>query len=176
MTWNPLTQPVDYIELAGERSPGLADVVGIRAPIQWDDRRGYGLSGATTVYRGFGLATWSVRIRLYSESDWEAWESFSRLLARPAAGERAQALDIVHPLLDALGIASCVIVDPGAPEQSDDGVWTVDVKMKEFRRPTVAVQPVDGAKDRVAGETDPFEAQISALTHDLAALNARATP
>ena len=89
MPWDPITQPVDYVLLAGQRSPGIATVEGASSPRAWDQRRGYGLSGATVVFRGLRLAQFKVFVRLCTEADWQAWEAWRPLVARPPFPELA---------------------------------------------------------------------------------------
>lgn len=149
ISWDPISQPVDHALVAGVRTPGLCEVVNAGSPRQWDERRGYALSGSTLVFRGIRLADFSLRLRLYSPEDWRAWHEFAPVVARPPQGERSTALDIVHPILEEVGIRSAVVLDVVAPAQTADGEWTVEVRMKEFRRPVVTVAPVDGSSARV---------------------------
>lgn len=142
MTWSPLDQPIDYALVAGRRTPGLCDIEGAGSPRQWDERRGYGVSGATLVYRGLRLATFSMRLRLYSSQDWTDWEAFRSTVSRAPIGERAQALDVVHPLLEQVGIRSAVVEDVLAPVQTGEGEWTIEIRWREFRRPVVTTTPV----------------------------------
>lgn len=142
MTWSPLEQPTDFAIVAGRRTPGLCDIEGAGSPRQWDERRGYGVSGATLVYRGLRLATFAMKLRLYSADDWQGWEEFRPTVARAPIGERAQSLDIVHPLLEQVGIRSAVVEDVLAPVQTGDGEWTVEIRWREFRRPAVTATPV----------------------------------
>lgn len=143
--WNPFEQPIDYALVAGRRTPGLCDIEGAGSPRQWDERRGYGVSGATLVYRGLKLSTFTMRLRLYGEGDFRAWHEFEPTVARAPTGERAQALDIVHPLLEEVGIRSAVVEDVLAPQQTADGEWTVEIRWKEFRQPRVTATPVQSS-------------------------------
>jgi hypothetical protein len=150
VTWNPIEQPTDYALIAGKRTPGLCDVVGAGSPRAWDERRGYGLSGSTVVFRGTRLADFTLRLRLYTVDDWSAWAEFKPTVLRPPAGERARALDIVHPQLAEVEIAACVIKDVKAPvKTSPEGEWTIEIMCQEFRRPVVAVAPIGSSAPRV---------------------------
>lgn len=157
MTWNPLTQPVDFIKLAGHKSPGLAEVIGATSPRKWEERGGYGLSGSTVVFRGIGLCKFSVRIKLYTEQDWNDWHVWKLLVDKPPLGTRAKALDITHPLTEELGVAAVVVEEVSQPEQTNDGEWTITIKFIEFRKPKVALAKPDAAK---ATEADPIETEI----------------
>ena len=88
MTFNPLDDPIDFIELEGRRSPGLAVVTNSTSPRRWDERRGYALSGARVVFRGLGLARPIVTLRLLSTDDWDDWHGWRSLVKQPAPGRR----------------------------------------------------------------------------------------
>jgi hypothetical protein len=164
-SWSPLEQPVDFATVGGRRTPGLCDIEGAGSPRRWDERRGYGLSGATLVYRGLALASFTTKLRLYSPEDWQAWHDFAPVVSRPPTGERAQALDIVHPILEEVGIRSAVVEDVLAPRQTGEGEWTVEIRWKEFRRPEVTVTPVTTSSVRVdSNAARGRQAEIDALT------------
>lgn len=161
MTFNPETNPVDYILLANQRSPGLAVVTGGASPRRWDERRGYALSGARVVFRGIGLARPTVTLRLLSSEDWDAWHDWRALVQRPPIGERARALDIWHPILEDLGIVSVVVEDVLQPVQVADGEWNIAIKFIEFRRPTFTLEEIGSSEERA---TDPVDAVFERLT------------
>ena len=139
MSWTPLREPVDFIRLAGRESPGIATVTGASSPRRWDVRKGYALSGATTVFRGMDVAKFKVALRLYSEEDWDAWHSWKELVQRPPSGTRPRALDIWHPVLEDCGIKSAVVENVSQPEQTTaDGEWTITIDFIEHR----ARQPI----------------------------------
>lgn len=165
--WNPLEQPVNYALVGGRRTPGLCDIEGAGSPRQWDERRGYGVSGATLVYRGLRLASFALKLRLYSPEDWQGWHDFAPTVSRPPTGERAQALDIVHPILEEVGIRSAVVEDVLAPQQTGDGEWTVEIRMREFRRPEVTTAAVTDSATSTRVDSNASlgrQAQIDALT------------
>lgn len=165
MAWNPLDAPCDYILLAKRKSPGLAEVVGASSPRKWDELQGPGLSGAFILFRGRGLAHFSVRLRFYTAADWEAWEAWKPLLKLPTQrygkGKDSGALEIYHPLLRQLDIKAVAVAEVMQPEQTDHGEWTVEIKFIEFRRPKVTMAKPEGAVDTPA---DPVEDVIEKLT------------
>jgi hypothetical protein len=90
VTFQPLTEPVDFILLAGKRSPGIAEFIGAGSPRRWDERKGYGRGGAFVVYRGNGLAHFAVQIRLYTDADWADWHAWAPIVHRPPVDLAAQ--------------------------------------------------------------------------------------
>lgn len=172
MTWNPLgespsretpTRPGDgdQIWLTQRWSPGLCDITGANSPREWEERKGYGFSGALVVFRGIGLARFSVKFRLYTSQDWIDWANFKPLVDKPPLGKRPRAQDIWHPLLVDQGIYSVVVEDLGQPEQTADGEWTIEVKLVEYRSPKYALSKPDGV---TASPADPRELEIEKLT------------
>lgn len=146
MTFNPLTQPIDHFELAGQRSPGIAEIADADGSADLQERRGYGLGGAYVVYKGAKLVHFKATIKLTSQEEWDAWHEFRVLLQRPPVGRRARALDIWHPILEDAGITSVLVEKLGQPvRDGDDGAWTVTVGFCEYRRPTRALSTPDGS-------------------------------
>lgn len=161
--WNPIERPCDHIVLADKRSPGIAEVVGASSPREWDEREGFGLSGAWIVYRGRGLAKFSVRIKLLTVADWEAWAAWRPLVdaypkRRHANGKDSGALKIWHPYLEALDIRAVAVVEVLQPVVSDDGEAIVEIRFIEYRHPKIALAKPDAAD--AGPEPDPVEERI----------------
>lgn len=161
MAADPITLPCDYVMLAGRKTPGLCEIVGAGSPRNWEERPGYATAGAWLVYRGNKLAAFELKIRLYSPEDFAEWDAFVPLLLRAPQGKRPTALDIWHPFLEQLQIKAVVVEDTSAPVQTDDGEWTISVRVKEFRKPAFALAKPEGAQ---ATPVDPVEKYIEALT------------
>jgi hypothetical protein len=160
MAWNPIDNPVDYIKLAGQKSPGLADVDGASSPRKWDEAAGYGLSGATIRFTGDGLAKFAVRLRFYTVEHWAAWDAWKPLVFNRPKGKSPRALDIWHPHLEELGIKSVVVEDVSQPKQTADGEWTVEIKFIQFRMPKLTLAKPEASR---AKPTDPYEVVIEQL-------------
>jgi hypothetical protein len=169
VTFNPETDPVDYILLANQRSPGLAVISNAASLRRWDERRGYALSGARVVYRGLGLARPIVTLRLLSAADWDAWHEWRPLVQRPPVGEGARAQDIWHPILEDLDIGSVVVENVLQPKQVADGEWAIDIKFIEYRRPVPTLESIGSSEERA---TDPVDRYIEQLTGQVQALAA----
>lgn len=157
MTWNPIEEPTDYVILGGERSPGIAEIRNASSPRRLRRMNGYGLSGATVRFAGVGLSEPILVLRLYTEEDWNGWDSFRSIVARPPLGERARPLDIWHPILEMQGVSAVLVEDVGQPMQTDHGEWTIEIKLVEFRRPEFTLSTPGGAQDQ---PTDTIERMI----------------
>lgn len=173
MPWNPIREPFDFVDFAGQATPGLAEVVGLSTPRRFDERESVGLSGAIVFYMGHRLAHFSVVLRLYTKTDWDDWAAFRRLIDRVPLGRRQKPLDITHPLTVAAGIKSVVVEDVVQPVQTDDGVWEIEIKLIEYRKPFVAMAKAEGAK---ATPADPEDAELEANRQQIAALSSEPIP
>jgi hypothetical protein len=164
VTFNPITSPVNYVVLAGVRTPGLASLEGVSSPRKWDVRKPHGGHGATIVFTGTDVARFKLLIRLYTVRDWADWDAFRPVVQKAPDPANPRALDIVHPWTDQAGIRSVVVEDVLQPrETSDNGEWTVEVHLLEYHPPVRTVARPDGsAASQVI--TDPVEARIAALT------------
>lgn len=146
---NPIEDPrsCDYVVLNGLRSPGIAEITNADNPRRWDERRGYGLSGARSVFRGMQLAYPKLTLTLLTAEAFEAWNTWRDAISPPPAGERPQALSIEHPFLADLGITAVNIKNVKQPVALDDGGWTVEIEMIEYRPPVPALAVPKGASD-----------------------------
>lgn len=183
MSFDPLQSPIDYVVLSGRRSPGIATLSNASSPREWDERKGPQLSGAALVFKGIGVAKFTLELRLYTDAHWQEWRAWSPIVQRPPRGERANAMDIWHPILEDLGIRSVVVEDVAQPMQTADGEWTIEIKFIEYRAPQPAVRRADGqaAVAEVEGSIDqpgeaetPNQARIRLMRQRLEALNEEA--
>lgn len=157
MSWNPVDNPVDHVMLAGKRSPGIATLSGWEDVREFDERRGYALSGSTLIYKGGPLLRGKLTLLLTTTEEFDAWNAWKTLLARPPATPpipgaaasadtvvvrrpRPRVLDIVHPLLADLGVRRVVVERRPQLEPTDDGGWTVEISLIEHRPPVRAIQ------------------------------------
>jgi hypothetical protein len=165
MPFNPITSPVDYILLANQRSPGLAEVEGAASLREWVERNGYGVTGGFSVFKRRKLAHFSVKLRLYTADDWTAWHAWKPLVNKlptrrggnaPASGN----LKIDHPILADLDITAAGVEKVSQPVQTADGEWTITIDFIEFRAPAVTLAKPEGAK---ATPVDPYDQKIMEL-------------
>ena len=162
MAWDPINEPCDYILLAQQKSPGIAEVVGASSPRKWDEREGFGITGSFSVFKGRGLAHFSVKLRLYTPEDWTGWAAWKPLVdklptRRGGSGKDSGVLDIWHPLLVDRDIKAVAVEEVKAPEQTDHGEWTIEIRFIEFRHPKLTLAKPEGA---AATTVDPIEEQV----------------
>lgn len=160
MTWDPIRFPCDYIILADQRSPGLAEVVGAGSPRQWDERQGYGTTGARSIFKYKKLVRFSVKIKLYTAGDFALWDEWKESVLKIPKRGKGQ-LDIWHPLLEELDIKSVGVEDVSQAEQTDDGEWTYTIKFLEHRDPKLTLVKPEGS---AATPVDPVDKYIEELT------------
>lgn len=162
MTFNPITDPVDYFLLQNRRSPGIAVVKNAQSLLRWDERRGYALSGSRVVYRGIGLARPIITLRLLTDAHFVAWHEWRVLVQRPPVGERGRlAKDIWHPILEDLDITKVVVEKVLQPKQVADGEWNIDIAFIEFRLPIPTLETGESSEEN---ENDPASLTIVNLS------------
>jgi hypothetical protein len=161
MAWNPYTSPVDYVLMRGQRTPGLASVWGAGQPLKWDERAGYGYSGATLWFKGAGLSHFEVRIELRTPKDFEDWAVFMPILRAPA-GTMPKAIAIWHPFLEMMKISAVTVEDFSQPTEKDPGAYEVVIKLAQWRRPKLTLVKPEASKASVS--TDPVDKYIEELT------------
>jgi hypothetical protein len=159
---------VDQINVAGKLSPGACEITRGFAPNKWDERLGYGLSGSTIVFRGAGLITFTVKIRMWTDAQLEEWETWKEVVARPMSKRYPKALKVWHPILEDLGVSAAVVEKRGQLTKKDTGDWEVEIYFKEFRRPKLALASPNGVKDEKP--IDPYDQKIAALSSQVSEL------
>lgn len=147
----------DHITLAGVESPGVCKITGASRPEKWEVTEADGQSGASVTNKGGGVAKFSISFFLWHEPGQEnhftGWVRFRELFAL-TRGESARALDIYHPDLALLGIASVVIENEGQIVHDGKGGATVQVDFLEFRKPKKkAAVAIAGAQGSIGGAT-----------------------
>lgn len=171
MAFQPLTSPIDYIVLAGRRSPGLATIEGLETKRNFQERRGFGTSFASLRFRGVELARFKVMIRLYSVQDWADWHGWKSLVRRPVsesnpnsitrARPQARPMTIDHPILADFEITDVVVENVIQPVQTDSGEWMIEIRFIEYHEPVVALeQPRSNQNAPHSALRDPREIEI----------------
>src|SRR4051794_31094852 len=119
---NPLRDPAAYDSflLGGVRSSGLVDFYDGSSPRKIDVRRGYGLTGATTVFTGIDIKPFRAVLRFWEASQIDQYNTeLVPLLAVPPFGKRPRALSFFYPLLSdpPLDVKSVLVNDVTQLEQ-----------------------------------------------------------
>jgi len=138
----------DVVILGGLQTPGRAVVKGFGSPRMWDKRKGYGTSGATLVYTGDDLSKGSIVVTIWTGDQYEAWLSFAgQVLVKPPKGARPKALPIEYPTINAppISITAVVVEDVTPFEQDEQGEWTCEIKLEQYRAPMPALGKPNGA-------------------------------
>jgi hypothetical protein len=175
----------DHVLLGGEYlGPPFfkVEIKGFGDPWKWDQRKGYGTSGASSVFAGEDLSKGSITVTAWDKpAIWTpTWEAFARkvLVKEPTAGTgkaAPKALAIVHPLVNGppLNITSVNRVDVSQWDQDDNGLWTCEIKLEKFALPTAGLGTPNGTgpaggkvpptKPKVPAAKDAADMQIEAL-------------
>ncbi len=163
MAYDPITNPIDYVIVAGTRSPGIARVDGNRSH-QWDERRGHGMSGASSVYKGAKLAHFTVEIDVWTSEQFVELNEFRSIVSRLPTPTDPRGFVVEHPFLEELGITKCALEDLGVPKQNDEGLWTLTIKFVEHREPVRRLARSSGEEDGSTNVVNPQDAEITAMT------------
>lgn len=179
MSWNPIEQAQDYATFLGRhRTPGICEIVNASSLRRWDVPEGFGIAGADMKYNGLKVAKFSVRLSLYSVADWAAWDAFRRAVLTPPKRQHSKgssgAMDIEHPVLAAVDIRACVVEEVLAPEQVDDGVWSIVIKCIEWRKPQPALARPAGPAATPVDERTADEIELDRRREQYQALHLRA--
>lgn len=166
----------NYVVIGGHKSPGVATPVKAGSPFKWDERPGYGLTGATLVPMGGGLSSFDILIDLWRPSQFKEWDVFSKLVLeqppKPPYGH-----GIIHPLLNRspLLIKSVVIENVSQFEQDDYGLWTCAISVKAYRAPAPILikpaAPTPGLPQKLPTAKDEFEVQMEKLLGQIGTLS-----
>lgn len=176
-TFDPFANPQDHVTIAGQRTPGIAEILDADKLRRLIERRGFALSGATVRDGGALLVHFKIRLTFTTSAHFEAWDVLRPLFARPpgrAGGAARNALDIEHPILALADIRSVIPEKIGQPVPTDTGAWAIELGFCEFRNPQPQLDAVDGSDAvREPGNGTPEQtiASRTAELHDLAAVD-----
>ena len=185
MVFDPLRDPDDTVSLGGRDVPGIVKIVGLSAPRDFDERRGFGMAGARLVYRGQKLSRFSLNVSLYTQEHWDDWRDFSDIVRRPpppdraslagatsipalqrAVRGRANPLRIRHPLLEEYRVSQVVVEDVTAPVEDETGVWSIEIKLIQYEQPRRVLASISGRPQETRTPSRQDQ-QIAALTAQL---------
>lgn len=137
---NPLDTPEAYdtIMLGGLVSPGICIITDGDRAYNWDEPKEKGSSGSDVTFNGQKISNPKVKFQFFEASQIDEWEIFRKILEKPADAKEPKALDIVHPILNSLGITSVVVDSEGQLTREPGCLWTVTVAFKQRLKPTDA--------------------------------------
>lgn len=168
---NPWDNPTAWqsIMLDDDPSPGLIVECAGMNPRKWDKKDGTGITGATVVFNGEGLAEFDVRIQLGWEGptlpkraeQWAQWAVWKRHLLPPTT-KNPTAKRIWYPSLDQLPVPIVAVIVRGngavGPKQVADGVWEWLIQFQQFRAPKPASSKPKGASGKGKGDGESKDA------------------
>lgn len=128
----------DFVTFGTDQTPGRCEVRAAGVFLKWDERAGYGTSGASLVFTSDKLSPVEIDVYLWEDFHFLEWDLFaSKWLVKPPPGVRPRAVGIDHPALNfpPLKITSVVIESVSLLEQDEFGVFKSTIKCKEFRAP-----------------------------------------
>lgn len=167
------TFPVaDTITVGGLPAPGKWSLERADKVYGWQERQGFGLTGATTVPKGDPLVHVSFLVEFWDPVDFIAFKAFRTLYLKKAlvsvGGLVTATIGIDHPELQELGVSS-VVVEKITPVLNDGyGVWSCKIDFLQYRKPAPALSkpsmnvPDNGAP-KVAASTQTQVAIQQAL-------------
>lgn len=173
--WTPKEQAaLDYVELKTKlgkddltvRSPGVCKITGDGIPREWDVRNGFGLAGATTVFRGLGLAEFEIAVRIWLPEHRELFQFFDTGVEPSLAGQPERVYQISNPRLAFARISKCVFLNsPILRDDGDDGETAV-YKCRQWRPPlaTLSSPTAPGASSAAGRAADELETRIAQRT------------
>jgi hypothetical protein len=137
-------------------SPGRCKIIGAADGRKWDERAGYGLSGASLFGGGKKLSHFGIEIALWEEpsftsEQWLNWSALELFLSVPP-GTRPPSLGIAHPILADVGITVIVIEERSQWTQDETGLWTCQLKCIQYRAAQVSFATAGPGVPPTSGE------------------------
>lgn len=141
---DPTDPALNYVVVNGVQSPGRAQLTGVKVPYKYDIQQSYGMSGATTIFRGRGIVQFTLTITMWERAHFIAWPLFSKLLEPPSLF-KPLLVEMRHPLLSAADVKGVAVESMGQPERQTNGCWIATINLIEFRPPQQALVKPKGA-------------------------------
>lgn len=182
---NPIDNAANYdiMVLDGILTPGLTALSGAALTRKWDERKGYGASGATDVYTGDEIVKFTATITFFDEPggmDAGTMIEFYNLAIAPILvpapdGKTPKAIPFFHAhvAFPPLEVTAVVVESIGQLTQNGD-LWTVPIKFRQHRPAKASVGKPAGAGTGPGGNTsqDEIDQTIGDLTKQLKGLAA----
>ncbi len=136
-----LPELYDIVVIAGVASPGVAKVSRGGRKYKWDKKDGPGTAGANVTFRGIDLCEFSIELTMWNSEQLAAWDVWRDLWqwdpTKKVKGKtpKIQPVDIMHPILDGLGVHWAMPVEVGQLEYQGGGKWTATISAMEYKPP-----------------------------------------
>lgn len=158
----PYDFPDEYgsIILGTTKSPGTVTLTGLGRPKNWNVKKAKGSTGASTTLEGDDPGEFTATFYIVDDTDgaqFDAWESFQRLIESTTNGPKPKALPIYHPDLARAGFAEVTNGGVMGPVHDGRGGVTYTVKFLEYKpaKPKPARKPSAAAATDDGGEYGP---------------------
>lgn len=154
-----IDRELSSIVLGTTRSPGVVTLSGHDRNQDWDVKTAKGQVGASTALNGRPIGQFSASFYLADdgtvggENDFDAWDSFQRILESTYTGPKPTALPIYHPDLARNGFTEVVVASIGGMLHDGRGGATVIVKFLEYKPPKPAPAAKPQAKPAAQTQT-----------------------
>lgn len=135
--WAEKASPWDVVYLAQQPLPGVCTLSGPGVEHSIDIKKASGKDGATITDLGRDLAKFTIKVLMWHASQWDALRKMRASLQPLTSGRKLKPVDVQHPALDFLGIASVYVKRVGIPQiGSKPGTVEVELECLEFRLPS----------------------------------------
>lgn len=151
ITFNGSFPGVDTISLANDVMPGQWVLQEGSVTFSWQEKKGYGLDGASIVATGRELAKPVFIARFWNVADWTNFnDNFrSKYFSKAAytlAALQTYAIGILHPELNKVGVMYVAPAEIPWFTNNGKGLWTGRVRFIEWRgAPVIAQESPDAA-------------------------------
>lgn len=167
--------------IGGDNCPGKATLLEAPKVFGWDQRKGYGLTGAYSVPTGEELVLAKFLVELWDGAQWPLWllfvkKYFTRPVITAPGGLSSLGLGIQHPLLNAPPYSVHKVVPAKVHEAKQDewGGWSIVVELLEFKPPApVPPRPLATIPDKAPGQPtarDALDREMQARSAEFQAL------
>ncbi len=155
----------EYFLLDGMRSPGVVVAISINGvTLNYDEVKGFGLSGVFLRFTGLGLAEISFTVRCVDEQDRRNMDraGWRRAAKPPVQGQVDRIRTVGHPLIERMQATTnrwrMQVVPFEVPATNEGGGVIVEYKFKNDRKPIAQVgkpaQPANAATGKIPDKLD----------------------
>ena len=136
--------------IAGQPCPGTC-IVKPKRGYKVDKKSGLGEDGGTTTLQGKDVPSVALTIKVWKQAQLEAIASLIATLF-PFGGTAPDPFQVSHPVLAMNGITSLFFESMDGPNQTEPGLWEIQIQATEFRAPK-PVPSTTPKKAKGAGST-----------------------